>query len=168
MLKHFTRKLTFFHVRRRDLRYAIFPPPVVIKKMYDVSFNGDTGRINKIMNQETFINGVIKRNITLSLNGYMESFENARISSATGGYWVDAKKFYESLDVNEKKVFFSIIRQIHIDVIADFFALLDGVYWLEGQEEDLRLVCLDNPEERLNDDLTTIFLNLIEDSDKKA
>ena len=46
-----------------------------------------------------------------------------------------------------------------VDTLADTLAFFDGTYWIEEQEEDLKLVSLDKPEDILNEDLSEIFLN---------
>jgi hypothetical protein len=118
------------------------------------------------MKKEEMINGLKKRVIDSSLQMYIKMFNEAKILPKSDKYWVDAMNFFKTLDKDEKNVFFSIVNQIQIDTLADVLAFLDGIYWVEGQEEGLKLISLDDPENKLNEDLTDIFLNTVYEWDR--
>ncbi len=71
-------------------------------------------------------------------------------------------EFYNSLDENKKQIFFKIAEQIKVDTVASFLSLLDGNFWMEGQSNDFLLTFENEPQIRINRDLTDDFLNLIE------
>lgn len=118
------------------------------------------------MTKEEMIDGLKKRVVDLSLEGFIKMFNEAKIGPKSDKYWTDATTFYKGLSEEEKRIFFSIVKQIKIDTLSDILAFLDGVYWVEGQEEDLKLVSLDNPEEKLNEDLLDIFHNTVYEWDR--
>ena len=117
--------------------------------------------IIRIMTKEEMVNGLKKRIVDLSLESYIEMFNKAEIKSKSDKYWIDAVSFFKGLNEEEKRIFFNIVRQIQIDTLSEVLAFLDGVYWVEGQEEDLKLVSLNNSEEKLNQDLLDTFHNMI-------
>jgi len=116
------------------------------------------------MTREQLVNGLKERLIDSSIEEYKERFARVDIKSDQGG--VEMKEFHNKLSAKDREVFFKIIRQIEIDTTADFLAFLDGIYWIEGQTEDMLLVNLKNPERKLNEDLTDTFLSLIHKWDR--
>ena len=116
------------------------------------------------MTREQLVNGLKKRLIDSNIEEYEERFTRVDIKSDPVG--VEMKEFHNKLNAKDREVFFKIIRQIEIDTIADFFGFLDGIYWIEGQTEDMNLVNLKNPERKLNEDLTDTFLSLIHKWDR--
>lgn len=110
------------------------------------------------------LNGLKKRLIDSNIEDYKERFTRVDIKSDAVG--VEMKEFHDKLSAKDREIFFKIIRQIEIDTIADFLAFLDGIYWIEGQTEDMLLVNLRNPERKLNEDLTDTFLSLIHKWDR--
>jgi hypothetical protein len=118
------------------------------------------------MTKEEMIAGLKKRVIDSNLQGYIDMFNEAKVDSKSDDYWINATNFYGELDEKRKEIFFSIVKQIQIDMLAEILAYLDGVYWVEGQDENLELTCLDNPKEKLNEDLTDIFLNTVYEWDR--
>ena len=118
------------------------------------------------MTKEEMVNGLKKRVIDSGLEGYINSFNELKNTTGLDKFWIDAANFYNELNEEEKGIFFGIVRQVQIDALADVLAFLDGTYWVEGQDEDLKLVSLDNPEEKLNEDLTDIFLNTVYEWDR--
>jgi hypothetical protein len=119
-----------------------------------------------IMTKEEMVNGLKKRIIDSSLQIYIEIFDEAKTELKQDKYWIDAATFYKRLSKEEKSIILRIVRQIQIDTLSEVFAYLDGVYWVEGQEEDLKLVSLDNPEEKLNEDLLDTFHNMIYEAER--
>jgi hypothetical protein len=113
------------------------------------------------MTDEEMVSGLKKRIIDSNLETYITMFNAGKILPESEPDWIEQVKFFNGLGEEEKRIFFSVIRQTQIDTLAGALAFLDGSYWVKGQDEDLKLVCLDNPEEKLNGDLTDIFLNTV-------
>lgn len=113
------------------------------------------------MKREELVRGLYERLIEQGTSAYQEEFPKAEITSRSDTYAVEAINFFKSLNNDQRETFFKIVRQIRIDTTASFFAFLDGSFWIEGQTEDMKLVNLKNPSEKLNEDLTDLFLNLI-------
>lgn len=113
------------------------------------------------MKKEELVKGLYNRLIEQGTSTYREEFFKAEITTRSDTYAVEAIDFFKSLSNEQKETFFKIVRQIRIDTTASFFSFLDGSFWIEGQTEDMKLVNLENPGEKLNEDLTDLFLNLI-------
>ncbi len=73
-------------------------------------------------------------------------------------------KIYESLDIESKKNFFSIIRQIKVDTTSSILGILDGTMILKNQEEDFFLV-MKGQQSPINGELQQIFLGFEEDDE---
>lgn len=113
------------------------------------------------MNKEELVQGLKKILIDQDTLQQRRELENAVIKPTTDEYGLKVINFYKSLNERQKDALFTLIKQIRIDTTASFFSFLDGSFWIEGQTEDMKLVNLKNPNEKLNEDLTDIFLNLI-------
>jgi len=109
-----------------------------------------------------FVKEIRKSVIEENLNTYKYLFENTDLNSVTDGYWKDALCFFNKLDLNSKEVFYKILRQIEIDTTSNIFGVLDGVSWLEGQQEEFELVQR-NSSEVINGELQDRFLELEEE-----
>ena len=96
--------------------------------------------------------GVVDQNDSI----YRDLFSSTEVSSATDPYWKRALSFFESLDSEQKAIFFEIIRQVSVDTVSNTFGVLDGVICVEGVDADLRL--LDRSGAKQNGDLQTLFL----------
>lgn len=104
------------------------------------------------MKHKDFVKGLKDRLIEPNLVSYRSIYENPRKVT-------EEILLFQSLTNEQKEVFFKIVRQVQIDTIATFLSLLDGAIVLEDQRDDFRLVCLDEPSEILNRNLTDDFLN---------
>ncbi len=113
------------------------------------------------MTREQLVNGLKKRLIDSTLDEYASRLAQGTNKSQRNGRTAEIAEFYNSLNEKEREILMALIRQIEVDTVADFFAFLDGIYWLEGQTKDVMLTCLENPEEKLNEDLTDTFLNMV-------
>jgi len=92
---------------------------------------------------------------------YKDLFEHTPIEQTSDPYWNDALKFFNQLGDNEKKVLFKIMRQVSVNTVSNFFAVLDGVSCLEGQDGDFNLTVGDE-KKSLNGELQDILLELEE------
>jgi len=113
------------------------------------------------MNREELVLGLKKILIDQDTIEQYKGLESAEIKPTTDEYGIKVISFYKTLNQEQRDALFTLVKQIRIDTVASFFAFLDGSFWIEGQTEDMKLVNLENPNEKLNEDLTDLFLNLI-------
>ena len=66
--------------------------------------------------------------------------------------------FLKELSNEQQRALLLIVKQSLIDSLATVFAAVDGVSRLEGQQEDFLLTNLADPELKLNEGLTDLFL----------
>ena len=104
------------------------------------------------MKSKDFVEGIKNQLLAPNVASYRSIYENPRKVT-------EEVLLFQSLTNEQKEVFFKIVRQVQIDTIATFLSLLDGAIVLEDQRDDFRLVCLDEPSEILNRNLTDEFLN---------
>lgn len=105
------------------------------------------------MKTEEFVQGVKKSVVEENVKIYRDLFEST--DSASDPYWIRALSLYKSLDDEQRKVFIEVTRQVTIDAVSSVFAVMDGVFRVEGQDEDIR-VCFGDDE--LNGELQDAFL----------
>jgi len=110
------------------------------------------------MNVKDFVQGIRKTVVEENTEIYRDLFENTE--SATDAYFIRALSLYHSLDDEQRKVFLEVTRQVSIDAVSSLFAILDGVTPIEGQAEEIRVVCGD---EELSGELQDAFLGQFED-----
>ena len=79
-------------------------------------------------------------------------------------YWKKAAKVYKSLNDENKSNLQGFIKLVMIDTVSTFLAVLDGVQFLEGQDEEL--VLLYN-KKKINGDLQDIFLAEVEEDSEE-
>ena len=77
------------------------------------------------MNEE-FVKSVYATIVEEGEKIYKELYENTKITEQTSDYWKNAIELYKSFNVQQKDVFFQIIRQIMIDTISGIFGAFDG------------------------------------------
>ncbi len=104
-----------------------------------------------------FVNQIKKSVIDENIATYKNLFNNTNPNTVTDEYWVKALTFYNKLDENDREFFLKILRQIEVDTTSNILAVLDGVTWLENQEEEFVLTT-ENSKEHINGDLQDIFL----------
>ena len=88
------------------------------------------------MDTEMFVKEIIKNVLVDNIKFYKYTFDSSQNKDVTDLYWKEALHFYNNLSNDEKKSIFKIIYQVQIDTISTLFSHMDGVSWLEGQEED--------------------------------
>ena len=86
---------------------------------------------------------------------YRELFQNTEIGKVTDPYWKDALPLFKSLSLEQREVFFSIIKQIMIDTTSNVLGVIDGVNSFAN--EDFSLYGSDSSKP-LNGDLQGLFL----------
>ena len=112
------------------------------------------------MKPSHFVNQIRKIVIEESNEFYKESF-NTNIT-ATDKYWKKAIEFFNKLDNEGKQMLFEIIKEVEVDTISCIFGILDGVIWIDGQENDF-ILTIEDSESIINGDLQSIFLEKEED-----
>ena len=100
----------------------------------------------------SLLNSVVHENCII----YRDLFNNTKITNVSDVYWQNAISLYESLDNNQKEVFFSIIRQTAIDTVSNVLGVIDGSTYLEEMDGELNL--LSGTGVKLNGDLQGFFL----------
>lgn len=73
-------------------------------------------------------------------------------------------RFYQSLNENQKNLFFYLIKNSISDTISNVFGWLDGVYYLENQTENLELK-FEKSGNKINGCLQDIWLAIEEGDD---
>ena len=100
----------------------------------------------------SLLNSVVHENCII----YRDLFNNTKITNVSNVYWQNAISLYESLDNNQKEVFFSIIRQTAIDTVSNVLGVIDGSTYLEEMDGELNL--LSGTGVKLNGELQGFFL----------
>jgi len=95
---------------------------------------------------------------------YRKQLEESEIGEIKDEYWLSVVKFYQNLDAESQKIFFSILRQIKVDNTSLILGILDGNMILENQEKDFFLA-FEGSKKPLNGELQEVFLELEEEAD---
>ncbi len=109
------------------------------------------------MEPREFIQGVRESIVKSNLNTYQALFNTK--DNITDPYWINALSFFSSLNDEQKVVFFNIVRQVEVDTISSFLAILDGIKIIKGQNSDFKLTTISD-DLVINGDLQDIFLEL--------
>jgi len=105
---------------------------------------------------------IIKKEILTSLsNNYKDLIEKGSLKD----YWPNMFNFCRSLNDKQKEDFLKIIEQVMIDVISNFFGILDGNCLLKSYDDNFLLTYGDN-QEPLNGMLQDYFLSDIQTESK--
>jgi len=99
-----------------------------------------------------------------NLDIYRSLLEKTKIENVTDKYWKNLIVFYNKLSESEKKFLLEIIRQIIVDTASNFFSILDGNSFLQGQPDNLFLSFEKHQEMKLNGNLQDIFLEFDEET----
>lgn len=114
------------------------------------------------MNAEDLVKGIRKTIIDDNSEIYRDLFDSTQLEDVTDEYWVEALNFYSKLSPDDRGTLFKILRQVSVDSVSNFFAVLDGVSPLDEQDGDLFLATEGERDNRLNGELQDIFLELEE------
>ena len=112
---------------------------------------------------EKFTKDIYKNLISSGTERYRHMYESMSQQIHCDGYWGDIKKFYDSLTIQQRNVFFSVIEQTMIDTISGIFGVLDGSSNLNGNvyECDVIVNGID-----MDHDLQDYFLSYVETENK--
>lgn len=109
------------------------------------------------MTRQKFIEGIRTQVIEANLNAYRDLFDAAQGEHVTDPYWQRVGPFYASLDANQRDTLFTILRQVEVDTVSGFLAILDGVKVIDPKEGDFVLTT-EADQAKINGDLQAIFL----------
>ncbi|WP_277115256.1 hypothetical protein [Chryseobacterium sp.] len=105
----------------------------------------------KILNRD-----VIKGNLEL----YQNLLENT--NEATDPVWKGILPMYINFSREEKEVFLKFLKIVEINTLSHVLGILDGTTHADDIEEDFILIT-ENKNEKINEDLQDLFLELIEE-----
>lgn len=94
---------------------------------------------------------VIEENISI----YRDVFKETTIDQCSDIYWKKALFLFNSLSIDDKEIFFEILRQVMIDTTSNILGVIDGVNLINGIDKDFTLIY---EGEVLNGDLQSIFI----------
>jgi hypothetical protein len=107
-----------------------------------------------------FIEGLRSVVIESNFQIYQDLFNNTRSEDTKDRYLINALKLFNALTADQKKVLFTIIRQIEVDTVSNILAILDGTTSLGNyQPGDIKLT-FNNSNHPLQGNLQDIFLEL--------
>lgn len=117
------------------------------------------------MKREKFVLNLYNLVSTENIEIYKNLFENTDTKKVKDDYWKSALSFYNKLSNHDKKMFFEILRQISIDTTSNILAILDGVTYMENQDDDFNLSFV-KTRETINGELQDLFLEIIEEKNQ--
>jgi hypothetical protein len=117
------------------------------------------------MTQQELINRIRVEIIDQNLAIYRDLFANTDPARASDPYWKRALALHSSMSDEHREVLFQIVRQVMVDTTSNLLGVLDGVNWLEGQDEGFKLTT-ESGSERLNEGLQDLFLGMEEDDQR--
>ncbi len=110
---------------------------------------------------EQFVKNIFENLVEENIRIYKDLYDSYEITDKTVDYWKNAIQLYQSLDGNQKKIFYRILEQNMIDTISNLFGVLDGNTNLSGKEYEI-LVEIDGVD--TNNELQDSFLEYIEEN----
>ena len=110
--------------------------------------------------QNEFAKSIYEGIVVDNLGEYQSTF-NSNVEDSYIDYWKNAINLFSSLDEEEKRVFFSILKTTIIDTISNVFGVLDGSVALQASNFDFN-VKINN--EDVTGELQDAFLAYIEDN----
>lgn len=105
----------------------------------------------KILNRD-----VIRGNLEL----YQNLLENT--NEATDPVWKGILPMYINFSREEKEVFLKFLKIVEINTLSHVLGILDGTTHVDDIEEDFILIT-ENKNEKINEGLQDLFLELIEE-----
>lgn len=114
------------------------------------------------MTQEEFAKAIYKDIVDGNAINYRKILETCDRSTITDKYWQRVSSLFDKLSNEDKETLLSIFRQVSIDSLAAFFAILDGSSFLSKDCEGLSLS--DSSGSSLSGDLHDYFLEIDEET----
>ena len=114
------------------------------------------------MSETKFIEALKATTVESNLKAYKDIFEKTTLNNEVKDpYWKDALLLFNSLNNDQKRIFFSILRQVAIDTTAQILGILDGTSSMDGYDAEFKLTTSENGQV-INGDLQDIFLASVE------
>lgn len=89
-------------------------------------------------------------------SSYRQLFTETSLSKVSNPYWKRALTLFNSLNIEQREIFFEVIRQVTVDTAANVLGVIDEVNMLDGINEEFLLTAGGNA--KLNGDLQSLFL----------
>ncbi|WP_172279462.1 transposase [Chryseobacterium sp. LAM-KRS1] len=98
------------------------------------------------------------------INGNLKVYQNLldTTNEATDPIWKGILPIYINLSKEEKKNFLQFLKIVEINTLSHVLGVLDGSTFAEGIEEEF-ILSTENSGTKINDDLQSLFLELIEE-----
>ncbi|AZA77810.1 hypothetical protein EG359_10385 [Chryseobacterium joostei] len=104
----------------------------------------------KILNRET-------------IDGNLELYKDLldTTTEAQDPVWKGILPIYINFSKEEKDTFLKFLKLVEINTLSHVLGILDGSTYADGIDEEF-ILTTENSEEKINDDLQSLFLELIE------
>src|SRR5437667_12506759 len=89
------------------------------------------------MTRDELVSGLKKRLVDDALSRYSAAVVLGEAPGGVAAFDSATYEFLDQINSTQKKMLLGIIRQVAIDTVADVLAFLDGLYWVEGQTDDV-------------------------------
>ena len=113
------------------------------------------------MTSEDFIKVCYDNLIIQATKQYESWLRDTPLDEITDNYFLDATSFFRGLDEAQKDLLLNIIKQVKVDSLASFFAVIDGTYGMKGLSSNVALV-FENKKGYV-EDLSDLFLEAHEE-----
>jgi hypothetical protein len=117
------------------------------------------------MNPNEFVSMLHSEIIEQNADLYRSLFENTAVEAASDEYWKKALGLFNALSLDQKEIFFRVIRQTAVDALSNVLAVIDGSIVPDGVSEDFCLT-LGESKVPLNGDLQDVFLAMEESASR--
>ena len=107
------------------------------------------------MTPKNFVDGLHTTIVEENSNAYWDLFTNTAIEDSSDPYWKQALTFFSELSEGQRKIFFSVIRQVTVDTTSNVLGVIDGVNIIPGNYHEFKLSC---DGDDLSGDLQSLFL----------
>lgn len=112
------------------------------------------------MRTRQFVEKIRESVIDSNNQTYRKLFQNTLLDQVKDPYWVKALSLFNSLNIEQREVLFSIIRQVEVDTVSNIFGILDGTSTLYDNQEEEFVLSTDSGAIKISGDLQDIFLEL--------
>lgn len=113
------------------------------------------------MNPNEFVSILHSEIIGQNADLYRSLFEGTSIEAASDEYWKQALGLFGNLSLDQREIFFKVIRQVSVDALSNLLAVIDGSVVPEGISETFSLT-YGEAKVPLNGDLQDILLAMEE------
>lgn len=98
------------------------------------------------------------------IEGNLKLYQNLleTTTEATDPIWKGILPMYIDFSKEEKDIFLKFLKVVEINALSHVLGILDGSTQAEGLEDDF-ILTTENSDEKINEDLQDLFLELIEE-----